>query len=244
MAYHRKNRRRSKGRHRGSKRLSKHMVRAIKAIALGPVETRTYYSQASFSAYLSGAGYVAPSSFAVIRSNFLNDIPRSSNTTTLQDESFEGNSLLVKGFRFEFDCYPTTAVAYPNTLFRFTVYSDSEYFPGVTGPSNIDRIFDPSQYRQPVVAKWNKQTTQVLYQRTFSLKQSSTDPQHLRRIMYKRMGIKAEAQTEESTVLNSFLGKLKRRQYYWVLEVNAINVADIASSIAGNISTIVYFKDP
>lgn len=244
MAYHRKTRRGSKGRNRGSKRLSPHMVRAIKAIALGDIETKRYEVYNTLAAYLSGASYVAPSSFAIIRQNFIAPLPRTTNVSVPAGEAFVGDTVDIKGFQWKFDCYPSTASANPNTIFRFTIYSDQEYFAGVTGPGATDRMFDQDVNTDAAVSRWNPQTTTVLYRRSFTLKQSSTDPQHIRRTFYHRFGIKATSQSDESVAVNTYMGKLKRRQYYWVLEINGVNIPNLATQLNGNISTILYFKDP
>lgn len=242
MAYRRKTSRVRKGRTNRRKRLSPHMVRAIKAISAIPVETKRFAVSSTFGAYLSTAGYISGPS-AVIRANIFSDIPRIKDTSVKTETSMVGNEIQSRGLRWEFKSYPSLAANAPPVLYRFTVYKDDQYFQNVSGPANTDRIFDPNHTSFPTWSEWNSQTTSIIFRRSFRLKQSTSDPGLCWQKFYVPLRKKCVSQNEESTLVNTFLGEMKGMQYYWVLETYGPSVANLITVVTGQIDWSIYFKD-
>jgi len=234
----RKSKRRSK-----QKRLSKHMVRAIKAIALQPIETKSYPVSANIGAYLASATYGGGMQ-AVIRSNIYSELPRIKNTSQKTEESFIGNTIMSRGLRWQMDAYTITAAALaPDITFRYTVYRDSQYYQGITGPAAGDRIFDQDMNNTATWAHWNPQTTKIMFRRTFKLAQGTQTTGMLHRKFYIPLRKKITAVAEESLITNTFMRETKGGNYYWVLEIFSPNVIDLSEYINGSIGTRLYFKD-
>lgn len=247
MAYRRKTRRGNRKRRtirRRSKKLSKHMVRAIKAIALKPVETKRLFGSSTVAAYLGAAGYVAPSSQAVIRVNFPGTIPRLSNAATNTDTSFIGDSLLMRGLKWRYNGFLSTPVAQPDARMRLTVYQDNSYYAGVTGPGPTDRIFEQLQSTVATDAMWNTQTTKIMWRRSWALPQASIGQGYVKKSFYIPIRRKLTAENDESSSFNTFLGKTKGMQIYWVLEVYTPGGTNLILGVQGVIDTCIYFKDP
>lgn len=240
MAY--KRRKRSHKRH--YKPISKHMVRAIKAISQQPVETKRFVASQALSAWLSAAGYVAPSTGATIRQNFLGSLPRITNTPPDSESGFSGDKVNLRGFKWEIHVYPSTSANNPNTMMRFTVYQSPDYFANTTGPGPTDKIWDEDYDRSPTWAVWNVQTTKILFQRNFVINQSSTDPSVCNKKFYIPIRRTITSMGDESSVANSYMGEVMGLQMYWTLEILGINVPNLATGIVGVINTSLYFKDP
>lgn len=234
--------------HRSHKRrykpLSKHMVRAIKAISQIPAETKHYPASASVSAFLLGAGYISGNE-ATIRSNILADIPRANNTGGHEEYSFTGDSLMLRGLRWSFNAYVVASSpgAVYDCQFRFTVFSDNEYFAGTTGPGPANRIFDQSVNTTATWATWNPQVVKIHYQKKFKLNNDGNSNAMVNRKFYVPLRRKITTQNDTSVVVNNYLGEAEGKQIYWALEFFCPGVSNLSSYITGTISAKVYFKD-
>ncbi|AIM55446.1 Cap [Ancient caribou feces associated virus] len=247
MAYRRKTRRKSKGRHRGSKRLSEHMVRAIKAISQIPVETKRFPLSHPFATYLTYGAYSSGSN-AIIRANIFNPIPHDDVSTAFKsEESFVGSSIESRGLRWQMNGYLSSAVAKPDVWFRFTVYSENEYFAGSTdgvgGVSPSDKLFDPDHDQTPTWSRWNTQIAKIHFQRKFVLGSASVGQGSLSKKFYIPLRKKMQSADEEGTTVAGTFGEAKGMQYYWVLETLGIGLTALGSDISAVIGTDVYFKD-
>ncbi|AJD07518.1 capsid protein [Sewage-associated circular DNA virus-36] len=241
MAYHRKTRRGHRSKRKTPKRLSQHMVRAIKAISQGEVETKRYMVSTDISTALTAAGYVSGNN-AVIRRNFLSDLPRESNTAVNSDASFIGDQINLRGLRWSFhgSILPTVN---PDAMYRFTVYRDSFYFAGTNGPGPGDRIFEQQQSTIPTWSMWNTQVTDIVFQRKFRMRVSSIGSEVLDKKFYIPLRRKITSNSDESLTINTTMGAIKGQQLYWVLEIYAQGQTNLMTGIAGTIDTVVYFKD-
>lgn len=245
MAYRRSYRRKARRGYRKSRtprRLSKHMVRAIKAISQVPVETKHFPLTATIQSYLNTAAY-SSGPFAVIRGNIFSDIPRLKNTGVKTENSFVGNQIQARGLRWWIELYPSTATNAPPLQMRFTVYRDNRYFASTTGVGIGDRIFDQDHVTTPTWSTWNQQDVKVMFQRRFTLKRSTSDPGMVKRKFWIPIRKKVESQDEESLVFSSIMGEIKGPQYYWVLEVFSPSSTDIRTDVIGNVDWNIYFKD-
>lgn len=244
MAYRRAYRRKPTNKGRKTRRLSKHMVRAIKAISQIPAETKHYPAYASISAFLLGAGYISGQQ-ATIRSNILADIPRANNTSSHEEYSFTGDSLNLRGLRFQINMYTisSTPGVIQDAQFRFTVFSDNEFFSGTTGPGPTNRIFDQAVDTTATWAMWNPQVVKIHYQRRFKMNNDGNTNSMVMRKFYVPLRRKITTQQDTSIVTNNYMGEVMGKQVYWALEFLAPGVSNLSSFLTGSISTKVYFKD-
>lgn len=234
MAY----RRRSKKRQVFSKR----QKQAIERIATKPAETKHMDENWTFTSLLITAGYTGGGFFS-IRGAIHNQIPRENNSITKSEHTFIGNEIHMRGFRWEFMGFPTTAVANPDIKFRFTVYEDPIPYSTLPVTTNLV-IYDPDFTTTPTWARWNPQTAKIRYQRKFTLGQSSIGQSNIHRKFYIPIRRKLTSTVEESTAVNQFFGPAKEVQLYWVLECLAPNYTALDTQINGYVQTTVYFKDP
>lgn len=240
-SYKRKARRSNK--RRAPRRLSKHMVRAIKAISQIPVETKSYPKRDDFQTVLASSGYLGSGDSWLIRRNIFSDIPRADNTITKGEQSFIGNEVQCRGFRIQINLYTYNATALGlDTVFRFSVYHENAYAGGLSTLSTSNYIFDQDQNTTPTWLFWNPQIAKVIYRRTFSLSQMTQVNRMVNKKFWIPLRKKVVSAEEESNVVNSFMGKIKGEQYYWVLEMLQAGASSL-TNIAGNIGSRVYFKD-
>lgn len=238
MAYRRRRTQRRKKRV-----FSKRAEKAIQRIAQGPVETKHYDAADTILNYLNVAGYVTGST-AVIRVPFWAGIPRLKNTATKTENSFIGDKIHTRGLRWEFHGWPFLPAASPDIQYRFTVYSENNYYSGITGPAPTDVMFDQAFSNLPTWSRWNVQTTKIHYRRTWKLGQSSVGQGSVNKKFWVPIRRTLTSEEEESTLSNSFFGQSKGMNMYWVLEVYAPNVGtNLNTLVNGVISYSSYFKD-
>jgi len=238
MAYRRRRTQRKK-KHVFSERAKK----AIERIAQGPVETKHFDASDSIVNYLNVAGYVTGST-AVVRYPIFAGIPRLKNTATKTEQSFIGNKIMTRGLRWEFHGWPFNATATPDIQYRFTVYSENNYYSGITGPGPTDIIFDQAFSNLPTWSRWNTQTTKIHFRRTFKLGNSSIGQGSVNKKFWVPLRRTLTSEEEESLLANSFFGQSKGMNYYWVLEVYAPNVGTgLNTLVNGVITSSTYFKD-
>lgn len=232
--------RRSKKKHVFSKRAEKAIVR----LAQKPVETKRHAVYTSWPSLIFQAGYVSGAS-ASIRYNILSDLPRLRNSGTQTEGSFIGNKINLVGLRFEVSgMYIVTAVARPDIMFRFTVYSENNYYASVTGPGPASDIFDPDFNTTATLATWNMQVAKIHYRRTWKLGQASTGQSIVSKKFWVPLRRTVTTELEENVTQASYFGEAKGLQYYWVLEVYAPGETNLQSGLAGSVQFGLYFKDP
>lgn len=238
MAYRRRRTQRRK-KHVFTKRAEK----AIQRIAQGPVETKHYDASDTIVNYINVAGYVTGGS-AVIRVPIFAGIPRLKNTSTKTETSFIGNKIMTRGLRWEIHGWPFLAQATPDLQYRFTVYSENNYYSGITGPAQTDVIFDQAFSNIPTWSRWNTQTTKIHFRRTWKLGNSSTGQGSMNKKFWVPLRRSLTSEEEESLLSNSFFGQSKGMNYYWVLEVFGPNVGSGLNTVVnGVIGWSAYFKD-
>lgn len=247
MAYRRKTRRTRKGRRRGSKRLSPHMVRAIKAISQIPVETKRYPFSATYGNILTAGAYSSGSN-AIVRVNLFKPLPHDDTSTAFKSEqSFIGSSIQCRGFRWQFNGYLSSAAAKPDCLFRFTVYSENEYFTGdadgISGVSPSNKLFDPDHDQTPTWSRWNSQIAKIHFQRKFRISSDLAGQGTISKKYYVPLRKKMQSADEEGTTVSGTFGEAKGMQYYWVLETLGVGLSDLDSEVSAVIGTDLYFKD-
>lgn len=224
--------------------ISKHMVRAIKAISAGPIETKSYKTNYSLGAYLSGAGY-ASGPEAGFRVNILSDIPIADNVGNKTESEVIGDEFLLRGFRWQIHMFQSNVTALaPDIQFRFTVYTDNAYGGGTASLPPASSVFDQDLDTTATWATWNPQTVKILYQRKFRLTHVSQTTQLLDKKFYVKLRRKIKKQGEESLVVNNYVAEVKGMQLYWALETYGPTVTDLSSALTCKIGTTVYFKDP
>jgi len=236
---HRRRRTQRRKRHVFSKRAEK----AIQRISQGPVETKRYDSADTIVNYVNVAGY-ATGSTAVVRVPIFAGIPRLKNTSTKTESSFIGNKIMTRGLRWEFHGWPFVPTATPDIQYRFTVYSENNYFGNITGPGPTDVIFDQAFSNLPTWSRWNTQTTKIHFRRTWKLGNSSVGQGSVNKKFWVPLKRTLTTEEEESLLSNSFFGQCKGMNYYWVLEIYAPNVGSgLNTLVNGVISASAYFKD-
>lgn len=228
------------------KPLSKHMVRAIKAIAQKPVETKDNPYNQTISTYLTSAGFVSGAQ-ASIRHNIYSDIPREGSTVAREEHEFEGTSIQSRGLRWLINMW-VSSVEVPGGLFdvqfRFTVYSENDYFGNITGPGPANDIFDQEQETTATWATWNPQKVKIHFQRKFRLNNDGNRNALLSKKFYVPLRRKITSATDGQVDSNAYMGEVKGMQTYWVLEVFAPGLGvDLTSYLNGTISWKLYFKD-
>lgn len=229
---------------RGS-RFTKKQVRAIKAIAQQPVETKTSVVSADFDTFLSNAGYTGGALYAV-RGNVFSGMARADTTTVQSEHEVIGNEFMARGFKWNLDLYAAT----PGVLkVRFTCYSYADYTPGLplyTPVLNTDEVLDPEfpvQNLTPTEYRYNPQRVNILKRKTwtFGAGGSSGFVANMK-VWVPIKGRKISAE-EEGAILATTIGRLKGRNYYWVVEFLGPSFSNLSTSVNGAISTQVYFKD-
>lgn len=243
MANRRKTRRGHRKR-RTAKRLSPHMVRAIKAISAVPQETKSYPWTSSYADALNAAGYLGSSNQASLLRNVFGLLPRLTNTITKSEQAFIGNEIMCRGVRWEFnwESINTTAIG-ADVQFRFTFFSEPQFYAATSGPGPTNPIFDQDYNNTATLARWNAQRTNIIFRRTWQMRQHQTTFIGHKKF-YIKLRRKLESTGEESLTLNTYMGPLKKQNYYWMLETYSPGTSDLRSLVQGSFSTTVYFKDP
>lgn len=217
------------------------MVRAIRAIAQGPVETKSHITSNTLDSLLTTSGYTTGAAFG-LRGPIHHHIPRFKNTSTQTESSFIGNQIQLRGFRFELNAFAQTATALPDDKFRFTIFSQTEnttILPQILGAD----VADNDYLFTYVWFKWDMQKVNIHYRRTFGMGEASVGGGHIKKKFYWRANRKLTTVNDESTVVNSFFGGNKNRNYYWALEILSPLATNLTAQLEGQVNTTVYFKD-
>jgi len=219
------------------------MVRAIRAIAAGPQETKSYPTADNFQNALASTGYAGTAQSHIIRRNIYNEIPRLKNNLTKTEQSFIGNEIQSRGFRWQLDLSTANATGLGyDTRFRFCVYHENGFAGGYSALSTLNPIFDQDQTTLPTHLFWNPQIAKRIFVKTFTMRQSTQVNCILHKKFYVPLRRKVVSREEESVIANSGMGYIKGEQYYWVLE--CLSPASVLTNLSGSISTRMYFKDP
>lgn len=222
---------------------SKREKQAIVRIAQQPVETKHYDQNWDWGALLTVAGYTSGDRFALVLPIYHN-IPRDSNTSEVSENSFIGNEIMLRGFRFELHAFMTTAAAVPDAKLRITIYS--EQTPRSSLPyiiSGSDTIIDPDFINVPTWFRWNMQVAKIHMQRNYTLTASSTGSGVLNKKFYWKSGRKLTSETEEGVVLGSTFGTAKNYNTYCMMEFLSPTLGTLTTSVTGNLNLSTYFKD-
>lgn len=220
----------------------KRATKAIQRIAQGPVETKHTPFTYGWGALLTSIGYT-PSQTLIIRGNLWDLIPKIKDTATRSDTSMIGNEVMARGFKFTIGGYLVTAAAIPDLRFRFTIYSEAAYQPGVLALLPSDQIFDQDYNATPTWSTWNPQRAKIHYQRTWKVNNQSTGQGDFLKKFYYKSNRKLVSMFDESTVTNSYMGSVKGMQDYWVLEVFGPTMANLSTGLNAFINFAPYFKD-
>lgn len=247
MAHRKKSKSKRSGRRsKKGKRLSKFMVRAIKAVTKGEIETKRYTYNLELPTWLPTNGYIAPASGVVIRGNIYAGIPKTGNIGETSEEEVIGNIFDARGFKWVFHAWRFDTVGLqPDITYRFTVYSEAPYDASESEIlATTSPIFDPNHPRAPTISWWNNQYAKIHFQKTFNMRAIGQQTNQVTRKFWIPIRGKKTSISEESLVTSNYVGQLKNKQYYWVLEILAKTGGTFdLSSIDGRISTAVYFKD-
>jgi len=179
----------------------------------------------------------------LIRKNIYSDIPRFKNALTKTEESFIGDEIQSRGFRIQFALQTFNSAALGDDVrFRFSVYHENGYAGGISTLLSSNYIFDQDQTTDPTQLFWNPQIAKRIFSRTFTLMQTTQRNHMLVKKFYVPLRRKVIAVDEETTLTNSYMGRIKGEQYYWVLEILSVG-GNLDDYLYGNVSTRVYFKD-
>lgn len=223
---------------------------AIIRLAQAPIETKNHTVNLSWSAWLSNSSYLAPSVSHSFRYNFLQPIPRETSTPVgggpTGSASFVGDELQLRGLRIEFNIYGVAAGdgLMSDMQFRFTVYRQNTYNPGVS------QILPGSEEIQPegsTIAtwwKWDPDGIDILYQRKFRMDANGSRTSILSKKFWVRMNRKCVTQDADfpGALFESF-GEKKDGNLYWALETFAPGNTNLSTDYTGNLTSTVYFKD-
>jgi len=224
---------------------------AIKRIATGIPETKTQEQYATTATYISATGGTpATGAFGwVFQNNFISNLRSVSNSGGTSENNFVGKEIQLVGLRFEITAAIWQVVGAPNPgalydyWFRFTVYETNGYLYGNSIPDPV--VQQSSLNPDPTQFKWNVDAVNIKFQKTFKLDcngnlNAMTSRKFwvpLRRKIHKEEDLVGSA-SEEMT-------QIKGMQMYWCLEIlSPGNSQPIITDLVGDVSHIVYYKDP
>lgn len=215
------------------------------AISQRPVETKTYTISADFDTFLTSAGYTA-SSFYAVRGNIFSPIARADTALVQSEHEMIGNEIQARGFRWNLDLYASASGVFK---VRFTCYSYPGYTAGLplfTPVTNSDEVLDPefpAQNLTPTEYRYNPQRVNILKQKTWTFGAGGSAGFVANMKVWVPIKGRKISMDEEGTVTSTTMGRLKGRNYYWVLEMLGPSYANISTAVNGAIGTTVYFKD-
>lgn len=229
--------------------LSDRQERAVKAIALGTVETKHHvFTQDITTLLVDPAYYSAGNSTVAWIGNVISPIPRIiDDVITPDNENVSGDQLDFRGWKFWIDIQTVAAVSTTpvyTAQYRFTVYRSNLYDGNAVAPTVGVGLLDPDfPFVSPTQWVWDTNLTEIIYQRKWT-KGSGGSPSALTDLtfwvpMKRKLVIKQEMNAGTSTV-----GELLGWQYYYCLEVRQPGQANLAVSIGGQVAWKAYWKDP
>lgn len=220
--------------------------RAIRAIAMGPVETKKFYRDT-----VTLAPDPTNNSFGSLF-NIFDILPK--GDTNDSENTVIGNKFNCRGVKFWVN---SQNVADTEVVYRLTVFSCNNFY-GTGGPSINTGIQilanNPDFYETEVVMpqvhnRYNTQRLNVLKSKTWSLKKSfsgQAGEDSWITMWVPITGIKT-SEKEEGTAGGTTVGELKGKNYYFLLEVHYTTFAVTPvpwQNTAVNVAYCIYFKDP
>lgn len=243
MAYRRK---RTYRRRHKKPAFSKRQAKAIVRIAQKPVETKIFPTFSTFSGLLISSGYSGTLSNFGVRGNILSQLPSSKNTSVPTDESFVGDEILLRGFRFDGAFWliaSTPGVTY-DAWFRFTVYSANDYIGSITRLGPNPQEFDPENSGIETLSKWNMNYVKIHAQKAFKVDNNGNLNGLVKRKFWVPLRRKITKADELTGVPPEFMGEVKGMQLYWALEIFVPGLAtSMPLNVFGQMTWTTYFKD-
>lgn len=222
---------------------------AIIRLSQAKVETKAFPTSAAFGDYLAATAYVAGSGAHAWQTNVFSPIPTTNSSNTApDDESFLGNDVESRGFRWECTLWSGDGVITPgavyDTWFRWTLYEVPSYIaPSVIMNGVISPVWDPSYPQNPIVSRWNPDYVKIRKQRVWKLDNNGSLNALTKKKFYVPIGRKI-VKAGELVDTQPIMGEIKGLQVYWALEIfSPGNTGNLANFISGIITTTVYFKD-
>jgi len=240
------------------KLFGKKAVRAIKAIAQKPVETKWFQIDNNISA--SPVGPVAWSgNSAIIGHNIWNNVPRADSIATRSRSEMIGQECMARGFSIKWAIfYPGIVLdgdLWPMLKVRVSVLKCADYFP-FNSASGWEIISPTAQFwddedgnnSPPTMVRFNTDVVKVLKVKTFTLSPGGQRGMLSEGKMWVPFRNKITAADPEPVVgTGSFIGKIKGWQYYCFIELFDPSGLEAIGSISSNwffvANTRVYFKD-
>lgn len=226
-------------------RTKKQLVKLIKSVALGQVETKKSISVDN------GLWTTVPplggANWACVRPLWAN-LPDIKNTLTPSDQgSFIGDEIFVRGVRtrFTFSYNATTPIA---TTWRMTIVSTTKSedlgTPLQAGPIPASWYEFGSANMPSPFRTFNMQRIKPLWSSGKRFTNNHDTPQSFTMIdHYQKFNRKFKKAAEDSTVTNNTWGLNTGKDYYMILEGWRNNNTDISVNSAVILENIVYFKD-
>lgn len=242
MAFRRRTHRRRHKRPAFSKRQAKAIVR----IAQKPVETKTFATFSTFSGLLLSAGYTGSLSNFGVRGNILSQLPSSKNTSVSTDESFVGDEIVLRGFRFDAAFWliaSTPGVTY-DCWFRFTVYSANDYIGSITRLGPNPQEFDPENSGIETLSKWNMNYVKIHAQKAFRVDNNGNLNGLIKKKFWVPLRRKIVKADELAGIPPEYMGEVKGMQLYWALEIFMPGLpTTLPTNVFGQLTWTTYFKD-
>lgn len=225
-------------------------ARAIKAIVRGDIETKKFQRGllpltdflSSSAAYLSGA----PGASLV---NMMQYVPRVRNTFTPSSFSVIGDEFMLRGLKVKLAAEITGV--YRSFRVRCTLFGSTIYTESTTSLSMGNKFYEQqSQFNTPTFKPLDPDVVNIYKQTTFEFHtlQEAAKTRMIKMYSTKMAG-KKHLIDDENVLSNSYVGQLKKMNYYLLVEWNvAGTVAPVAGTSSSNLRIYgdmhVYFKDP
>lgn len=222
-------------------------VRAIKSIARTIPETKYWveYVQPNRYIFSTNNNYLSDRAGRYLI-NLYGNIPRFKNTGVVASTAVIGYEFDSVGVSLRF---AATVTGSNNYRVRITVFSSAGYYnqglgPDAIGATNNDILDVWQPFTEPTIQAFNSNNVNVLGTKTISI---NTDGGVVRKLnMWVPIKGTKRSTVEESTLMNTYVGRLTGRNYYAAVEwfTTATTAATVTDhlKLAGQIK--VYFKDP
>lgn len=232
----------TKRHHRRRHAFSKRKEAAIKAIAMGPVETKKY-SQSSLGFVTTPTGANQTASLF----NIFFNVPK--GTVGDSEQTVIGNKFIARGVKFYFQSNNTSAL---ELKFRATVFSTTaDLNPSGLG---VNVLGTSPIYEQDVnlpisLRRFDTQVVRVLKSKVWSVKKNFTEQvgEESFHTMWVPITGQKTSRLEETPGVNTVVGNLKGVQYFLLIEAYQAGSLGPTYDWGGmvyNFAYTVYFKDP
>lgn len=240
MAYFKRHNRRNKRRHVFGKRKE----RAIRAIAMGPVETKKWSITAL--GFVEGAP-AAPTTSSVF--NVFYNLPKGSHGDT--EQTVIGNQFLARGVKFYFQSNNTgnIEIRYRATVFSSTADTLLTNYSIGNNVLNSSPIYEQDIGLPMSLRRFDTQVVRVLKSKTWTVKKNYSEQiaEESFHTMWVPISGKKTSRVEESPGVTTTVGHLKGVNYYVLVEAylgGALGPVYDWSGANFNFGWTVYFKDP